>query len=218
MAVAFSSFKKPNLLLIALTSITDTMSRLDYITIAIVAACILAIIFLVYKMTDLFKKGEVDSNKIETVTDTIEEEDDDVYDYEIDNAVDSIGAAATDKTTQPAPSQPSSPATPSVKETELDAADSPSENDTETPPSVKAKPEGRYMVLGGSFTKKALAEAEARKLKEKGYDHASVEIFDRGKYAVVMIDRFDNMADAEKLVKKLKSDNVKCYIKMKSAQ
>jgi hypothetical protein len=46
------------------------MSRLDYITIAIVAVCILAIVFLVYKMTDLFK-GETPADLTETVTHSV---------------------------------------------------------------------------------------------------------------------------------------------------
>jgi cell division septation protein DedD len=48
-----------------------------------------------------------------------------------------------------------------------------------------------------------------------GYKSASVEIFDRGKYAVILVDRFDNMADAERLQKKLKADKVAAYIKLK---
>ena len=57
------------------------MSRLDYITIGIVAACILAIIFLVYKMTDLFK-DQPTTDPTETTTDIVEEEGDDLYNYD----------------------------------------------------------------------------------------------------------------------------------------
>jgi cell division protein FtsN len=205
------------------------MSRLDYITIAIVAACILAIIFLAYKMTDLFNSDKA-KDKIETVTDSVEVEDDSVYDYEIDEAVDSTGAASADKVAQPAPATKTTtktpattPATtPSVKDKTSNESSSISQEEdkeAETPATNEARPTyssaGRFMVLGGSFTLKSHAEAEARRLRKLGYENANVEIFDRGKYAVVLIDRFDNMAEAEQLVKKLKADNVKCYVKMK---
>ena len=70
--------------------------------------------------------------------------------------------------------------------------------------------------LAGSFSKKAFAESQVKKLNKLGYDNARVEMFDRGKYAVVLVDRFGNMAQAEKMVKALSADGVKSYVKMKS--
>ena len=50
------------------------MSRLDYFTIAIVAVCILAIVFLLYKTTDIFgKKDKPAEENIETPVDSSEE-------------------------------------------------------------------------------------------------------------------------------------------------
>ncbi len=204
--------------LLTVRSLTHcTMSRLDYITIAIVALCILAILFLVYKMTDLFT-GKETKDKIENVTAPVEEEDD-MYDYEIDNAIDSAGTATSDEaggtqpsTTTPATAQPGSKV--------LDASSSPSETDGETTTSqpVKATSSGgKFMVLAGSFKLKASADREAQRLRSKGYTNASVEIFDRGKYAVILVDRFNNMAEAERLVKKLSQDKVESYVKIKEA-
>lgn len=189
------------------------MSKLDYITIAIVAVCILAIIFLVYKMTDLFQNDQGE-DKIENVQDTVETEDDDVYDYEIDGEVDTTqtGNAGTDA----APA--TQPATTPTEQGELNAETSPAEDDEREPSTDAdhfANPGGKFMVFGGTFEQKSHADAQVRSLKKMGYQNAKIEIFDRGKYAVVLVDRFDNMADAERLVKKLKADDVNCYIKMK---
>lgn len=201
------------------------MSRLDYLTIAIVGACILAIIFLVYKMTDLFSGGKQD-DKIEAVRDTVETEEDDVYDYEIDENVDSTsGNVATDNTTasNPATSTPSTkPATTNTTtsaEKEVDASSTAAEDDGASDGKSYGGnytyPGGDFMVIAGAFTQKASARREVERLKKKGYSTAGLEIFDRGKYAVVLVDQFGNMADAERLVKKLEGDGVKAYIKMK---
>ncbi len=198
------------------------MSRLDYLTIAIVGACILAIIFLVYKMTDLFNGGKQD-DKIETVRDTVETEEDEVYDYEIDEKVDSTsGNAATDNTSssKPATSTPATTTTSSSSSSkEMDASSTASEDDGATDGKSYggnySYPGGDFMVIAGAFTQKASARKEVNRLKKKGYSTAGLEIFDRGKYAVVMVDQFGNMADAERLIKKLEGDGIKAYIKMK---
>jgi cell division protein FtsN len=211
------------------------MSKLDYVTIAIVGICIMAILFLVYKMTNVFK-GDKPMDKTEIAADSVEIEDGDVYDYEIDENVDSTGAtkgnATTDQTTTTKPSTTDA----TTGKAESSADDAPSEDDvddaikeatgsksntkTGTPDSDTAEKatysEGKYLVLAGSFSKKALAESQVKKLNKMGYDNARVELFDRGKYAVVLVDRFDNMADAERLVKKLSGDSVKSYVKTKS--
>lgn len=207
------------------------MSKLDYVTIAIVGICIMAILFLVYKMTNVFN-GNKEKPATEIAADSTEAEDEDVYDYEIDQNVDSTGtgagSTASDKTS--ATQQPAA----STKETSASSA--PAEDDAvEEPAANTTKPaktsagssasdtaehtdfsEGKYMVLAGSFSKKAGAEAQVKSLKKLGYDNAKLEIFDRGKFAVVVVDRFDNMADAERLVKKLNGDSVKSYVKAKS--
>ncbi len=210
------------------------MSKLDYVTIAIVGICIMAILFLVYKMTNVFS-GEKAKDKTEIATDSVESEDEDVYDYEIDQNVDSTGTTAggavSDKTTTTKPST----SVPSNKG-ESSASDAPAEDDNvittgktggtkattnsgTTTSDTADKPaysQGKYMVLAGSFSQKAFADAQVKDLKKLGYKNAQVEIFDRGKYAVVLVDRFNNMAEAERLVKKLGSNGVKSYVKTKS--
>ncbi len=216
---------------------SDTMSKLDYVTIAIVGICIMAILFLVYKMTNVFKDGK-QTDKTEMAADSVETESDDVYDYEIDESVDSTGGTSTkgnavsDKTTATKPATTSVPADKAETST---AADTKGEDEIEeaveeatgvksTKPSKTSSGSeatatdsgGKYMVLAGSFKVKESADKAVSKLKKLGYENARVELFDHGKFAVVLVDRFGNMADAERLVKKLNGDGVKSYVKAKS--
>ena len=137
------------------------------------------------------------------------------------------GSAATDKTSATQQAATTKEISASNAPAEDDAAE---ETTTHTTAGTKASTgstasdtaestqfsEGKYMVLAGSFSKKAGAEAQVKSLKKLGYNNAKLEIFDRGKFAVVVVDRFDNMADAERLVKKLNGDSVKSYVKAKS--
>lgn len=209
------------------------MSKLDYVTIAIVGICIMAILFLVYKMTNVFNTDK-QTDQTEISADSVETEDDAVYDYEIDESVDSTeastpaGNAASDKSAATKPATTSVPA----DKAETAVSDTPAEDDevATTEKTSTKKPassatdtaekttysEGKYMVLAGSFIQKSSAEAQVKQLKKLGYNNARLEIFDRGKYAVVLVDRFGNMAEAERLVKKLSGDGVKSYVKAKS--
>ncbi len=210
------------------------MSKLDYVTIAIVGICIMAILFLVYKMTNVFKDGK-QPDKTEIAADNVESED--VYDYEIDETVDSTsdqgakGNAVSDQSTATKPATTSVPA----DKAETSVADTKGEDEVQeaveeatgaktTKPAKPIAgetaeatyPDGKYMVIAGSFKVKESADKTVSKLRKLGYDNARVELFDRGKFAVVMVDRFGNMAEAERLVKKLGGDGIKSYVKAKS--
>ncbi|MBK8564673.1 MAG: SPOR domain-containing protein [Saprospiraceae bacterium] len=210
------------------------MSKLDYVTIAIVGICIMAILFLVYKMTNVFKDGK-QPDKTEIAADSVEAED--TYDYEIDETVDSTGAKGTKGNAVSDQSTATKPATTSVPadKAETSVADTKGEDEIQeaveeatgtktTKPSKSSTDEtaaatyadGKYMVIAGSFKIKESADKTVAKLKKLGYENANVELFDRGKFAVVMVDRFGNMAEAERLVKKLSGDGIKSYVKAKS--
>ncbi len=180
------------------------MSKLDYITGGIVVLCILAIVFLVYKMTNVFKTNEPTDNT-ESVSGPVETEDD-IYNYEADSTSD--GEAVNDSTSLPSGTPAETMADEPATEKNVDEA-----------PLAKVQPavknEGKFMVLAGAFSKKALAQNQVSRMKKLGYSHARVEIFDRGKFAVVLVDRFDNMVDAESLIKKLREQGIECYIKTK---
>ena len=193
------------------------MSRLDYITIGIVAACILAIIFLVYKMTDLFG-GEPTSDSIENTTKKVEEEGDSTtYDYKIDEEKKEVGEATTDDSANTNAANGNDTKTTSdnsaTKTNEEDEVRTPV--NTDRPTSTITRSTGKYMVIAGTFSKKASAQQQLKKLKGMGFNNASIEPFDRGKFDVVLVDRFDNMAAAERLVKDLKAEGVSSYVKAK---
>jgi len=65
---------------------------------------------------------------------------------------------------------------------------------------------GDYLVLAGSFEYKHNAESQARKLRGKGYNNAQVVLFNRGAYAVVLVDRFTDYADARALASRLETE------------
>lgn len=185
------------------------MSRLDYITIAIVAACILAIIFLIYKMTDLFNENAKE-DKIEQTSKQVEVAEDDMYDIS-EEPVETDTADAgnlTDHEEQPAAAK-EEPAV--VKTTTPEKKPEP----VVSTPAVKTTSKGKFMVIAGTFSRKDLAQQHVDKLKKLGFKNASMEYFDKGKYAVVLADRFDNMANAERLVKELEAKGMSSYVKIK---
>lgn len=201
------------------------MSKLDYVTIAIVAVCILAIVFFVYKMTDLFG-DQTGTTNIETVSDPVETEDD-VYDPSVEDSDETEEDLNEEETGTADSDQENAPATNDEdleeEEENLDASTSEGEDDDEEDSSSddSASPEpsygstGKYMVIAGTYAKKDNANQAVNRLKRLGYDNARVEIFDRGKYALVMVDRFSTMSSAERLITSLKKDGVKSYVKTK---
>ncbi|NJL74714.1 MAG: SPOR domain-containing protein [Saprospiraceae bacterium] len=76
--------------------------------------------------------------------------------------------------------------------------------------------EGDYMVLAGSFSIRENADNHVKNLKKLGYANARVEVFDRGSYAVVLVDRFETESAARKLISELKSKhNIESFLKVK---
>jgi len=72
------------------------------------------------------------------------------------------------------------------------------------------------MVIAGSYRQKSNAENQVSKLRKLGYSDSSVENFNRGSYAVVLVDRFSSYSDAKALVRKLAGDGVEAMIKEKN--
>ena len=197
-----------------------TMSRLDYITIGIVAACILAIIFLVYKMTDLFKEP-TSTDAIETPADKVEEESDDLYDYNTEedgNGTDNGSASTDDESTSGESVDDTSATGGNDNDLTTTSSDEADDSPAATPSGFdnsNSISQGKYMVIAGNYDKMVNARRQVRKLKRLGYNNASIEIFDRGKFAVVLVDRFADMASAERLEKDLKAESIDCYIQEK---
>lgn len=193
------------------------MSRLDLITALIVGVCLFALGFLVYKVVGLMnaKSNEPIEQVIE---EPISEYPDSAADEDLDDeqvpGPDPIQADLEnsglsdyerdemDETASAAETAPTRPATPR-------ATTAPDNYDTGKATSAK----GRYMVVAGTFGQKANAEARAEKIRGMGYANVEVSYFDRGKYAVVLVDRFDSLSEARTLEKELGDKGIEVLVK-----
>ncbi|MFN4079563.1 MAG: SPOR domain-containing protein [Saprospiraceae bacterium] len=112
--------------------------------------------------------------------------------------------------TQPAPAsatpapQPAPAATPAPKSAETSAQTSANrEFDMDTD-----RRDGRYRVSAGSFTKIAGARRRLEEVIRLGYHEAEIGRYNRGKYAVVIVKRTDNLNEAIRIVDKLERKGI----------
>jgi hypothetical protein len=191
------------------------MSRLDYVTIGIVAVCVAAVIYLIYMTTRL--GGSKEPAPIEQTTpfyddDAADSDTADWYsdadgtsDWEREDAARDLERydEPSAETTPPSPRAPAAePAQPATRPA------APQEY-------TQATAAGEFMVLAGTFSVAENAQAMVRKLSDLGYTGASVEPFDRGKFSVVLVARFDSFSQASSLEKELKGKGIEAYVKRK---
>jgi cell division septation protein DedD len=193
------------------------MSRLDYVTIGIVVVCIAALGFLLYRTTNLFGGDNAETTETETLlTDTTA-----IDPYAYDDYTDTTSILPnTDEDAddnQVAPYEEEAVTTPPANTTR------PNNTPSRTTPPVADEPRpvaaseqsGNYLVLAGSYKIRENAETEVRRLQKLGYENAEVSPFNRGAFAVVLVNRFDNVADARALVQELKGKGVDSYVQEK---
>ncbi len=200
------------------------MSRTDYLTLGIVAVCILALAFLIYRMATI-DSGPAASDATEQVMDeptpdpTMPEgntagteygDETPAPDYSRDtDEMDDEKVEAVDE--MPAPKKEPAATKPAEKPAARAEPAPPAEEPAPAPaPAYSAS--GSSMVLAGSFREMANAEAMVSKVKKLGYESASVEKFDRGAFAVALVDRFDSYAEANALVKELAKKGVEATV------
>lgn len=189
------------------------MSRLDYITILIVVVGIAALSYLIYKIYQNNSQQQSRVNQVETPYNPDQSTDEETaelpsedYNNSItpqDDYYDEDGAGYEESTTDKQDDQSATAAqeddeftTKGTEEQETAPAD---DFDNTSP----ASSYGDYMVIAGTFSIKGNAENHAKRLRQKGYSNASTHIFDRGAYAVVVVDRFDNYSAANRLKNEL---------------
>lgn len=171
------------------------MSRTDYVTLGIVAVCIVALAFLIYKMVNLNQDPKPEEDQLEQYlqADTLATqeayvpEEQDTIDFEPEESI--------------------------INEEEQDEEEISSIDDY-----PKAKPEassGDYLVIAGSFRQRMNAELQATRLRNMGFNNARIELFNRGAYAVVLVDRFSEIADAQTLANELSAKGVEARIQKK---
>jgi hypothetical protein len=198
------------------------MSRLDYVTIAIVAVCVAALVYLIYMTTNLLGGEEEGAlTEVEQPADNLEDTYDDTYDYDgegLDGDTSSLsddngnynydydnpdeldkGRTSYDDTEDGIPNDAS-----------FDNYDNTSSKRLTTTASS-----GNYLVLAGSYKQEANAAAMVSKLKDLGYNEASVEPFNRGAYAVALVARYDSYAEAKSLVSQLEDKGIDAMVKKK---
>ncbi|MEY2905293.1 MAG: hypothetical protein RJA52_1309 [Bacteroidota bacterium] len=75
---------------------------------------------------------------------------------------------------------------------------------------------GNYMVIAGSYRIKGNAEKEVQRLIGLGYANARVGTFNQGSLASVLVNSFENKADASSLVAELKEKHgIDAYVQVK---
>ena len=199
------------------------MSRLDFVTFAIVAACVFALVFLVYKTMKMYTQPDVSTNPTEEVEDNA-----DLYDDENTYTFDEEGEEITDDSEQPDAAenhstndadagneneQTTDNKNASSKDSSNDLSSNTSTKDNSNGvPSSYNNNTGKYMVLAGSFRQKANANAYAAQLQGMGYEDAEVSIFNRGTYATILVNRFDSQSDARALKRELSEKGVEAYV------
>ena len=214
------------------------MSRLDIITIAIVVICLAALGYLVYKIAGLYKTEEpttsitegYDNNEgadEQTYTDWDDEvaaagDDVDLDDDELGSYADTDEATTTDGSSNYSADELDSGS--DIAEEASSNDDSASSNGSggsgasesataatydNTPRSTST---GKYMVIAGSYRQRTNADSQASKLRGMGYNNTEVTLFDRGTFAVVLVDRFSSYGDAKRLVNELTGKGIDAIV------
>lgn len=211
------------------------MRRLDLFTVGIIAVCLAAAGVLIYIGAKKFMGNSndlVDNQAgFTTVFDEIDTTDANIGVTDVTANDDPANTSTTDygdedldfdwldnetkstpKTTTSNASKPKSNTSTSTKNTATTSTTTPKSSNN----SAVAVKTGDFMVLAGSFSKRENADNHVSDLKKKGYNNSRVEIFDKGAFAVVLVDRFSSESDARTLVKELKDKHkIESYVKRK---
>ena len=199
------------------------MSRLDWFTIAVVGICIAAIIYLLYKTSNIITGTETKLDPKEQIIDELglTEDDDATIDPEnletesSDSETTDVNGTATASTdNETATSEANTDNIDDSSSKEVNDADSNANDDNATSSPSNSK-SGEYYVIAGSFSLMHNAENFAAQLQRKGYPNAQVSKFNRGKFASVIVDRFTTSASASALVKELKAKGIDSYLQRK---
>lgn len=189
------------------------MSRLDWITAIIVAICVAALGFLIYKTVGLMDTDDNTSPQTEKIIADTPADDGDVTDAsteKTDTIADDDGIRyedGDDATTED-----------NSDDNDLDVATSNDDDNEEDSPSNYIKEEnvnGAYLVIAGSYKQMINAENQVRRLHRKGYKGARVAMFNKGAYAVALVDAFDSFSKADQLSTELNDAGIEAAVHKK---
>ncbi len=212
------------------------MSKLDVLTIAIVIVCLAALGYLVYKIVNLVNPPEEPTssiedsyedtastdestykdwdNEVDTAGDDVDLDDDQVATYgNTDNDENTTGAASTNASADEMDNETSGLA---EKDNLTDETTSKGSTATATTPTPavnnSTSNSGRYMVVAGSYRQRVNADNQVARLRKMGYNNTQVSLFDRGSFAVVLVDRFSSYGDAKRVVNELAGKGVDAIV------
>ncbi len=178
------------------------MTRRDYLTIGIFVAGLLALIYLIYLWSVYLPKNQVPPSSEDPVVDSEYDDPYPPYDPDTSGYDDFYDDYDPDDSELPADNY------------EEDSPASPTRPDYTEPRGSRG---GDYLVLAGTFRIRSGAESQVSRLRSKGYSNAELELFDKGTYAVVVVDRFDSYASADALVQELrKKHTIEAYVQEKN--
>lgn len=219
-----------------ITEKSSLMSKLDVLTIAIVIVCLAALGYLVYKIVNLVNPPEEPTssiedsyedtastddstykdwdNEVDTAGDDVDLDDDQVATYgNTDNDENTTGAASTNASADEMDNETSG-----LAEKDNLTDETTSKGSTATAPAPapavnnSTSNSGRYMVVAGSYRQRVNADNQVARLRKMGYNNTQVSLFDRGSFAVVLVDRFSSYGDAKRLVNELVGKGVDAIV------
>ena len=194
------------------------MSKIDYITIAVVVICISLLGLVFWKVADLnWTEENIQETEESVQVDDMEEaapfldENYDVTDFVAEDSA----SVPIETTPVVVPEEEKTKEKVNIKEPVIETKPVKATEKVETIPPVNTLKE-EYLVWGGSFSTRLGAEEEQAKFKKLGYNKAEVSLFDKGKYAVVIVGRYPTQAQAQALVNELRSKhNISAIAKKK---
>ncbi len=222
------------------------MSKLDLMTIIIIAVCVLAIGALIWNAKNLMDSTPQQQNT-DLSEDYTDAESDDIYtddtdEYEIDidgdadgdNGKSNVGdaggigydsdiarqaaeadaeeariAAAEEAARQGAVTERINTNTSPKNNTTTGSDNRTSGSSNAATTSGTTRSQGRYLVVVGSYKQMASAKRMQNILRSKGYDDTSIELFNGGKFARVLVGRRSSLSAAEDLQADLVGDGVR---------
>ena len=194
------------------------MSKIDYITIVVVVICISLLGLVFWKVADLnWAEENIQETEESVQVDDVEEaapfldENYDVTDFVPEDSA----SVPIETTPVVVPEEEKTKEKVNIKEPVIETKPVKATEKVETIPPVNTLKE-EYLVWGGSFSTRLGAEEDQAKFKKLGYTKAEVSLFDKGKYAVVIVGRYPTQAQAQALVNELRSKhNISAIAKKK---
>lgn len=203
------------------------MSRLDILTVVIVAICLAALGYLLFKTFNMIGGGADDAPDRTEMADGATATDgygaDNTYDpYTTDNTTDADGTEdfGTDPASETTPptvenqeGYDGNASTGNDFDSDYDSAPATTSTQPQTSTSTAtASSGGEYMVIAGTFRQKMNAERMVSRLKGMGYSDTRLEMFNRGRFAVALVNRFSSLSSARQLERELEAKGIEAEV------